>query len=136
MRKGGHYKDGARVAGDFVMECPLPQPSDSAEHFLGFAALGLIALSQHFGQDVFRAIRIAHIDIGLGQVQLGGNLIGAGEEVELRLIITQCSVFGREGRPDRRMLKALGQAVQLGVDIIQFGREGIGLGIGLRLVRQ
>src|SRR5450830_1472964 len=98
----------------------------SAKHFLGFAALGFAALGQHFGKDIPRAIRIAHVDIGLGEVQLGGDFIGAGEEVEFRLITTQRRVFGGEGRFDRRTFQALGQTIEFGVDVIQFRGKRIG----------
>lgn len=84
----------------------------SAKHFLGFAALGFIALGQHFGKDIPRAVRIAHVDIGLGQIQLGCDLIGAGEEVDLRFVTAQRRIFGGEGRLDRRVFQALGQTIE------------------------
>ncbi len=123
----------AAVWGSPVRDYALSRPSIS----LAFAALGFIALGQHFGQDIPRAVRIAHVDIGLGQVQLGCDLIGAGQEVDLRFVTTQRRVFGGEGRLDRRVFQALGQAIELGVDVIQFRRKRIGFGRrGVRLVGQ
>ena len=58
--------------------------SQPAEHFLGFAFLTVIALLEYFGEDIARAVGIAHVDVGLGQVELGCHFISTGEEVEFK----------------------------------------------------
>jgi hypothetical protein len=56
-------------------------------HFQGFSLLLWITLFHDFGKNIPRTLVVTHIDIGLGQIEFGGGLIGARQEVELRLII-------------------------------------------------
>ncbi len=53
------------------------------EHFLGFALLPRIALGHHLIEDVPSAVIVAHVDVGLGQVEFGGDFVSAREEIEL-----------------------------------------------------
>ena len=60
--------------------------SQTRKHFLGFATLPVITLGQHLIEDVPRAVVVAHVDVGLSQIELGRDFIRAGEEVEVRLV--------------------------------------------------
>ena len=65
----------------------INQSSQARKQFLGFVLLPCIPLVHHLIEDIPRPIGIAHVDVGLGQVELGGDFVGAGKEVEFRLVI-------------------------------------------------
>ncbi len=56
------------------------------KHFLRFALLLVITLAEHFVEDVACAVVVAHVDVGLGQIEFGGGFVGHGEEVEVLVV--------------------------------------------------
>src|SRR5471030_2511534 len=107
--------------------------SQTRKHYLRFSLLTCITLGYDFIEDVPRAVVVAHVDVGLGQIELGGDFVSAGEEVELRLVSHGSSgVFCGEGG----FIHVMGQTIHLSVDVIQFCRERIRRLRGVHFVSQ
>src|SRR5450755_3173431 len=63
---------------------------------LGFGFLLLVALMQHFLQDLARALDIAHLLIRLGEIELGGRIVPLAVEHRWRRVL-ECRTLGIEG---------------------------------------
>ena len=55
---------------------PLNHSNQTRQHLPGFALLAVVAFGHHLVEDVAGTIVVAHVDVGLGQVELGGDFIG------------------------------------------------------------
>ncbi|VVM35752.1 hypothetical protein PS662_03108 [Pseudomonas fluorescens] len=72
----GANKNGSLTGLPFCLRL-IDHSSQSRKHFLGFALLTRITFGHHLIEDVPSAVGVAHVDVGLGQIELGGDFIGA-----------------------------------------------------------
>ena len=56
------------------------------QQFAGFCLLLVITFGDHFIKDILGALGITHVDIRLGQIKLGGVLVGFTQEIKVVLI--------------------------------------------------
>src|SRR3546814_21201328 len=61
--------------------------SQARQHLLRLALLRGIAFAEDFDEDIPGAVIVTHVDVSLGQIELGRHFVGAAEEVEIRLIV-------------------------------------------------
>src|SRR5690606_14087455 len=74
-----------------------------AEQLPCFVLLLIVTFGDHFIEDVARAFGIAHVDVGAGQIELGGVFVGFAQKVEI-VVIAQARIVGQGRRRRGRCL--------------------------------